>query len=74
MNEKKKLEIKLQAFADYSEWWPVFSLHDRQSALQDRVSVMLTAEESREYQEVTERFHKWQKIIKERAFPDLEDY
>lgn len=74
MTEKKKIEIKLQAFADYTEWWPVFSLHDRQSALQDRVSVMLTIEESREYQVTMEKFHKWQKIIKERAFPNLEDY
>lgn len=70
--EKKKIEFVYQAYADYAEEWPVFYLKDK--AVPGSVCIDLTKEEIDEYKDTIEKYHKWQIIIKERGFPNMEDY
>lgn len=69
---KKVIEIKYTAYASYMEVWPWFYLADAPET--GSVKLELTKEEVTDYKKAVAEMDKWQKIIKDRAFPNMEDY
>lgn len=71
--EKKVIEIKYSAWANYYEGWPVFELHDNNIKSEGDIEVQLTKAEVDDYREVERRYFEWQQKIREMAFPDMKE-
>jgi hypothetical protein len=72
MATKRKIDVVFSAYANYGEEYPVFYLNDTENL--GGVRIMLSEEEVQDYKTTMERYHRWQQLIKSKAFPSLEDF
>jgi hypothetical protein len=71
--EKKKIEIKFAAWANYTEFYPMFYLRDEdhRDHTAFEVEISLTEHQVKDYRETMRKFFEWQQIIRDLAFCDM---